>query len=75
MTPLEKEAALRLLERQRSGWAFLEEERKATIAKIVTKDVLPSLQSSFAYTLQLPARLESGFTLFYRALARGAKRC
>jgi hypothetical protein len=33
--------------------------------------VLPSFESSFAYTRTLPPRLESGFTKFYEALARG----
>ncbi len=75
MTNSEKEFALKVLAQQRLGWEYLEAERLANLAGTVTKDVLPSLQSSFAYARTLSPRLESGFTKFYEALGRGKKPC
>jgi hypothetical protein len=75
VTESEKHFARAILARQKTGWAYLEAERLSNLANTVTKDVLPSLQSSFAYSLTLPHRLESGFTEFYAALGRGAKPC
>jgi len=75
MTDPEKEFARTILAQQRRGWEYLEAERLANPVGMVTKDVLPSLQSSFAYSRTLPPRLESGFTEFYEALGRGGKPC
>ncbi len=73
MTDSEKEFARKILAQQKLGWEYLEAERVAKLATLVTKDVLPSLQSSFAYTLTLPPRLETGFVKFYEALGRAGK--
>ena len=75
MTDSEKEFARTILARQQQGWDYLEAERVASLAGLVTKDILPSLQSSFSYSRTLPPRLESGFTKFYEALGRGSKPC
>ena len=64
-----------MLLRQREGWRYLESERLAAIRAVVTKDALPSFQSSFEFAQKLPPRLESGFTAFYAALSRGSGRC
>ena len=64
-----------MLARQRAGWQYLESERLLALRKIVTKEVLPSLQSSFEYAQTLPPRSESGFVEFYAALARGKSKC
>jgi hypothetical protein len=71
MNESEKRFARSTIARQQMGWDHLEAERLAALVGIVTKDVLPSFESSFAYTRTLPPRLESGFTKFYEALARG----
>lgn len=75
MTDSEKKFVRNMLARQRLGWEYLEAERTANLAGMITKDVLPSLQFAFAYTRSLPPRLESGFTKFYEALERGGKPC
>lgn len=75
MTESEKQFARTVLAKQRLGWEYLEAERLAKLAGLVTKDALLSLRHSFAYTRNLPPRLESGFTKFYEALARGGKPC
>ncbi len=75
MTNAEKEFARKILMQQRLGWDYLEAERLVNLSGTVTKDVLPSLQSSYAYARTLSPRMESGFTKFYEALARGDKPC
>jgi hypothetical protein len=75
MTNSEKEFARTILAQQQLGWDYLEAERLANLAGMVTKDILPALQSSFAYSRTLPPRLESGFTKFYEALGRGGNPC
>ena len=75
MTDAEKEFARKIFAQQREGWEYLEAERLAKLAGTVTKEILPSLQSSFAYARTLPPRLESGFTQFYEALERGGRAC
>ena len=64
-----------LLRRARIGWDYLETERTTNLANMVTKDVLPGLESSFAYSQTLPARMTSGFAAFYQALGRESGRC
>ncbi|MFZ4508462.1 MAG: hypothetical protein ACOYON_12280 [Fimbriimonas sp.] len=73
MTAAQKEFARRILAQQKLGWDYLEAERSANLVGMNTPDVLPTLDSSFAYTLTLPPRLESGFVEFYKALGRAAK--
>ena len=75
VTNSQKEFARKILAQQRLGWEYLEAERSARLAGMMTKDVLPSLQTSFAYSLTLEPRLHSGFVEFYAALSRGKKQC
>jgi len=75
VTESEKQFARNILAKQQAGWEYLEAERLANLATMVTKDVLPSLQSSFAYARTLSPRPESGFSKFYEALGLGIKQC
>jgi hypothetical protein len=71
MTASEREAAKEMLKRQRVGWEYLAEERKAMVRSTVTRDAVQALQSSFEYAQTLPPRLNSGLVQFYLVLARG----
>jgi hypothetical protein len=73
MTASEREAAKAIFKRQRAGWAYVAEERKAMLRSTVTKDAVQALQSSFEYAQTLPPRLNSGFVDFYLVLARGRR--
>jgi len=64
-----------MLDQMRIGWDYLEAERKQNLAEVVTKDALPALESSFAYSQTLPARMDCGFVAFYQALGRSSGRC
>ena len=73
MTASERESAKAMLARQRAGWEYMAEERKAILRSTVTKDAVLAFQSSFEYAQTLPPRLESGLAEFYVILARGRR--
>ena len=62
-----------MLARQRVGWAYMAEERKAMLRSTVTKDAVQALQSSFEYAHKLPPRLTSGLVEFYAVMSRGRR--
>jgi len=47
MTASERESANAMLARQRAGWAYMAEERKAMLRSTLTKDAVLAFQSSF----------------------------
>jgi len=73
MTASERDAAKLMLARQRAGWVYIAEERKAMLRSTVTKDAVQALQSSFEYAQTLPPRLDSGLVEFYKVLSRGRR--
>lgn len=70
---MEKTFAREILAQQKVAWDYLEAERVDRLRATVTKDVIGSFDSAFAYAQTLPPRMESGFVEFYRALSRSKR--
>ncbi len=56
--------------RREIGYAILEEERRARIRAIVTKDVTPLYDSAFAIARKKPMRTSSGLVHWHEAMRR-----
>ena len=69
----EVERIREMLKRQQVGWDFIAAERRAALPLTDTVKVLPLFNSAFEYSKTQPPRMESGFTAFYKALARVKK--
>jgi hypothetical protein len=74
VTESEREAMWAMVERQRAGWDYLEEERSARIREANTIEAVQQLDIAFRYTLSLPPRTTSGYMEFYRVLSQLPRR-
>ncbi len=58
------------LARREIGYAILEEERRARIRAIVTKNVTPFYDTAFAVARKKPMRTSSGLVHWHEAMRR-----